>query len=58
VLCTLVFVTFGYVWVPKYGNVLFKKCYYDCGQTKNGKWFDKMMVGPPGATCSKYFAET
>ena len=40
-LCVLVFVSFGHAWTTR-GNQLFQYCYYDCGATKNGLWYDRV----------------
>ena len=39
-LCVLVFVNFGHVFVQGKGNVLYKACYYDCSATAH--WYNRI----------------
>ena len=34
-------------------NQLFKYCYYDCGTTKNGGWYDRVYRVSPDYSCPK-----
>jgi len=40
-LCVLAFISFNHAWTQS-GNRLFQYCYYDCGLTKNGTWYDRV----------------
>ena len=39
-LCVLVFVNFGHVFVQGKGNWLYKACYYDCSATDH--WYNRI----------------
>ena len=49
-LCVLVFVGWGHAWIDG-ANQLTKLCYYDCGLTKNGSWYDKVYRVHPNYVC-------
>jgi len=49
-LCVLAFVLFNHAWTTG-GNQLFQYCYYDCGLSKNGGWYDKVYRVSPDYEC-------
>ena len=57
-LCVLAFVGFGHAFTNSGGNVLFKYCYYDCGSTSNGLWYDRVYRVNAFELCPKEFKET
>lgn len=52
-LCTLILVGLGYVWVPEKGVAVFKACYYDCGAGGNRRY-----IASAEGECPVAFAET
>ena len=58
-LCALVFVGFGHIWVQGAGSVLVKSCYYDCGVPggENGQWYDQLYFVSPITQCPARFVE-
>ena len=58
VVCVLVFVSFGHVWVPGAGTLLVQGCYYDCGNTTKARWYDRVYAIPYGSVCVGRFVES
>ena len=56
-LCVLVFVSFGHAWTSA-GNQLFQYCYYDCGKTTNGLWYDRVFRVNYLYVCPARYVET
>ena len=56
-LCTLVFVAYGHMWLNGYGSWFYKACYYDCGAKRFG-YYDRVYRIDPDYYCPLRFRET
>ena len=53
-ICTLVFVGYGHLFIQDYGSWFYKACYYDCG-TRPYSWYDKVYRVDPDYYCPVEF---
>jgi len=56
-ICALVFVAHGHMFINGYGSWFYKACYYDCG-TRPYSWYDRVYRVDPEYYCPVEFRKT